>query len=134
MHYRGWNALLPYFMKSEQFISPSPINHHGNSNITISHDSTVHGSSGPVEVSYPTFVPPQYTGFYDGLVSLRVPVSKDLSNGNNIGVSWTPSTQTDPSEVRVTSESAYRQFFPCLPSVVSDFKNTSISNSNRSET
>lgn len=99
-------------MKSEQFSAPNQFEFHGNSKINISYDSTVHGSSGPLEVSYPAFVPPQYTGFYDGLVSLKIPGSKDLNNGNNIGVSWNPSTQTHSSEVRVTSESAYRRFLP----------------------
>ncbi|ORY73612.1 GMC oxidoreductase-domain-containing protein [Leucosporidium creatinivorum] len=99
----SWRNLLPYFKKSESFSTPGP----NTENVTREFDASVHGTSGPVAVSYPPYISEQFAGgFFDGLEQEGVPVDIDLSDGASSGVSWSASTQS-PENVRQTSDNAY---------------------------
>ncbi|GAA5901199.1 hypothetical protein JCM5296_006295 [Sporobolomyces johnsonii] len=101
-----WDSLLPYFMKSEKFTTPTG----NNLNVTPVYDASVHGTEGPVEVSFSPYISEQFTGFYDGLRTLNVSVAEDLNDGGMHGVSWSMSTVSLgglENQHRVTSQSAY---------------------------
>lgn len=51
-----WNSLLPYFTKSETY---TPRAYADVNRQPVTFDPAVHGSSGPVQVSYPAFYWPQ---------------------------------------------------------------------------
>ncbi|GAA5859459.1 hypothetical protein JCM1840_004625 [Sporobolomyces johnsonii] len=102
----SWDSLLPYFMKSEKFSPPTG----NNQNITPVYDASVHGTSGPVEISFPPYISEQFTGFYDGLRTLNISVAEDLSDGVMHGVSYTQATISSGgpnNQHRVTSQTAY---------------------------
>ena len=101
---RTWSSLLPFFKKAEHFYSPNP----SPANATVVYDASSHGVAGPVSDSYPPFLSPQFAGFYDSLLSKGVNVAKDLSSGDNRGVSYTQSTMQPDSRFRATAES-YRE-------------------------
>ncbi|GAA5876780.1 hypothetical protein JCM16303_006284 [Sporobolomyces ruberrimus] len=101
-----WNSLLPYFKKSEKFSTPGD----NNQNVKPKYDPSVHGTSGPVQVSFSPYVSDQFTGFYEGIQSMGVPVANDLNDGVMDGVAWSQSTigKGGPlNERRVTSQTAY---------------------------
>lgn len=47
-----WNNLLPFFEKSENFTAPDPA---FAKQANISFEANVHGTNGPIHVSYPNF-------------------------------------------------------------------------------
>ncbi|GAA5924091.1 hypothetical protein JCM1841_004570 [Sporobolomyces salmonicolor] len=102
----SWDSLLPYFMKSEKFHPPA-----GNSqNITPVYNASVHGTQGPVQVSFSPYISEQFTGFYDGLRTMNVSVASDFSDGGMDGVSYSQSTVSSGglnNQHRVTSQTAY---------------------------
>ena len=48
----GWDDLLPYFKKSENFTAPPEA---FSRNANLSFVESVHGKKGPVQISYPNF-------------------------------------------------------------------------------
>ncbi|CEQ40724.1 SPOSA6832_02391 [Sporobolomyces salmonicolor] len=102
----SWDSLLGYFKRSEKFIPPTG----NNQNVTPVYDASVHGTSGPVEVSFPPYISEQFVGFYDGLLAMNVSVAEDMSDGRMHGVSYsqsTTSTGASDNQHRVTSQTAY---------------------------
>ncbi|GAA5963114.1 hypothetical protein JCM21900_001057 [Sporobolomyces salmonicolor] len=102
----SWDSLLGYFKKSEKFVPPTG----NNQNVTPVYDASVHGTSGPVEVSFPPYISEQFVGFYDGLLAMNVSVAEDMSDGRMHGVSYsqsTTSTGASDNQHRVTSQTAY---------------------------
>ncbi|KAF7759747.1 CAZyme family AA3 [Agaricus bisporus var. burnettii] len=69
-------------------------------------EPTSHGHSGPVDASYPPYIPLQYLKFIDAALELGHPLNPDPYAGNNTGVSFSLSSQT-PRNTRETSEFAY---------------------------
>ncbi|GAA5938791.1 GMC family oxidoreductase [Sporobolomyces koalae] len=101
-----WNSLLPYFKKSEKFSKPGK----NNQGVKPTFDASMHGNSGPVQVSFSPYVSQQFTGFYEGIQEMGVSVAGDLNNGEMDGVAWSQSTISKGgliSERRVTSQTAY---------------------------
>ncbi|GAA6062336.1 hypothetical protein JCM10212_006586 [Sporobolomyces blumeae] len=101
-----WKSLLPYFKKSEKFSTPGK----NNQDVEPTYNAAVHGSSGPVQVSFSPYISEQFTGFYDGLRSMDVPVANDLNDGVMDGIAWSQSTIGKGgilNERRVTSQTAY---------------------------
>ncbi|GAA5912640.1 hypothetical protein JCM6882_004698 [Rhodosporidiobolus microsporus] len=84
----SWSSLLPFYQKAEHFFEPGP----STQNESTVFNASLHGTSGPIEASYPPYLSPQFGGFYDSLRSLDVPVAEDLHSGENHGVSYAPST------------------------------------------
>ncbi|GAA5897326.1 GMC family oxidoreductase [Sporobolomyces salmoneus] len=102
----NWNSLLPYFKKSEKFSTPSS----NNQNAQPVYDASVHGTSGPVQISFSPYISDQFTGFYEGIQKMGVSVANDLNDGKMDGVAWSQSTIGKGgllNERRVTSQTAY---------------------------
>ena len=69
----------------------------------VAYNSSVHGIFGPIDTSYPPYLAPSFSGFFNALTNLNIPVANDLSQGNSNGISYAPSTQHPGSETRATS-------------------------------
>ncbi|KAL6235517.1 hypothetical protein BDW75DRAFT_230244 [Aspergillus navahoensis] len=81
----GWEGMLPYFFKSENFTEPTPeLALEGN----ITWDNSVRGHDGPVQFSYPNYI-------YPGLAALHIGVQPrlDPNAGQNTGVFNQPRTR-----------------------------------------
>ncbi|BGP20431.1 hypothetical protein JCM10213_001561 [Rhodosporidiobolus nylandii] len=84
----SWTSILPFYKKAEQFFVPA-----GNTqNETVAYTASVHGTTGPVDVSYPPYLGKQFAGFYEALRELGVPIAQDVHSGINHGISYAPST------------------------------------------
>ena len=67
-----------------------------------------HGTNGPINVSFPPFIPLQHQKFINGSAELGHFFNPDPYSGNNTGASWSLSSQNN-NAVRVTSEFGYRK-------------------------
>lgn len=104
----SWNDLLPYMEKSE---TVNKLNSRG-SKAGFSIDSSVHGSNGPVDVSFPpkAYIGPQQPAFIAGLKqTLGVTKIDDLGSGNNDGtVAYTPVwAKSTGNLIRASAATAY---------------------------
>ncbi|GAA5844117.1 hypothetical protein JCM11251_001824 [Rhodosporidiobolus azoricus] len=97
----SWYSLLPFYKKAEKFFAPGP----NTESEPVAYDPAVHGYSGPIDVSYPPYLSPQFVGWSGALRSLGVPVARDLHSGNNRGVSYAPSTMHNEGTDRTRSYS-----------------------------
>ncbi|KAF2182124.1 GMC oxidoreductase [Zopfia rhizophila CBS 207.26] len=100
----GWDDLLPYFKKSENF---TPAAEKFAQEWDISWDISVHGFSGAVQSSYPVFQWSYLKSFFDGWYSLGLTTPKDPGSGNKTGVFWAPSTLNPKDETRSYSRTAH---------------------------
>ncbi|KAK5625400.1 hypothetical protein RRF57_001116 [Xylaria bambusicola] len=57
----------------------------------ISWDDSLHGTSGPVQYSYPNYFYPGSANWWNAAKSIGLPVVKDPESGNNIGIFFIPS-------------------------------------------
>ncbi|KAJ4126936.1 hypothetical protein NW754_002206 [Fusarium falciforme] len=88
----GWEALLPFFKKSETFHPPSA---HVQKLQNVSHDADTFGSSGPIQVSYPTDYSPTHSLWHPTLNAVGVETNSSHVGGSNVGV-WTCVNAVDP--------------------------------------
>lgn len=78
----GWDRILPYFKRSENFTPPAePI----ASEYPISTDLAPHGVGGPVGSGFPTFQYPVLKYFYPAWNSIGVFVNPQPNNGRALG-------------------------------------------------
>ncbi|KAL8897572.1 MAG: hypothetical protein Q9207_007153 [Kuettlingeria erythrocarpa] len=88
-----WEGMLPYFIKSETY---TPVY---SSDIareySINYNPSVHGFSGPVQVSYPRYFYPQSTNLFAALNYLGIPTQFDPNDGSSAGAAFIP-TDLDP--------------------------------------
>jgi len=89
--------------QSERFHAPGP----NSQGVTRQFDASAHGTTGPVDVSYPPFVSQQFTGFFTALAEFNVTQAQDLGNGRNQGISWSASSVDPAHQTRATSDTAY---------------------------
>lgn len=88
-----WEGLLPYFIKSETY---TPVySEEIARQYSINYDPAVHGTSGPVQVSYPKYFYPQSINLFAGLNYLGVPTEFDPNDGSSAGAAFVP-TDIDP--------------------------------------
>jgi choline dehydrogenase len=93
-HGWGWSDLLPYFMKSETFTPPSaPFAREWD----IEWEGHIHGTQGPLQISYPPYQFPIIKNFFHAFHELGVATPSDPSDSSAKGVFWAPST-LDPVE------------------------------------
>ncbi|KAF2744933.1 GMC oxidoreductase [Sporormia fimetaria CBS 119925] len=91
-----WDGLLPYFKKSETFHAPdADLAEQWN----VTYDASVHGSTGPIQVSYPPYDYPGSERFWNAAVRMGFPTVQDPNAGQAIGIfrllhSVDPATQT----------------------------------------
>ncbi|KAL2268189.1 hypothetical protein VTJ83DRAFT_3035 [Remersonia thermophila] len=85
----SWQNMLPYFKKAETFTAPDPaLAAAGN----ITWDSSVRGTSGPVQYSYPNFFYPGSANWWNAANEVGLPPVQDPLAGKKQGVFWIPST------------------------------------------
>ncbi|KAL4963454.1 GMC family oxidoreductase [Aspergillus stella-maris] len=94
----SWEGLLPYFKKSETFTPPTEAQ---QKELGISFDLNAHGSTGPVQASYPPWISTTGKSFIQALRQLGIPVQRDGAM-NALGGFWYPNS-LDP----VTRERSY---------------------------
>lgn len=90
----GWSDLLPYFKKGETFTPPES---GFGREWGIKWDDQVHGTQGPIQLSYPPYQFPIIKDFFNAFRELGVTTPNDPSDGSAKGVFWVPST-LDPVE------------------------------------
>ncbi|MCJ1367292.1 hypothetical protein MMC16_006424 [Acarospora aff. strigata] len=102
----GWDGMLPYFKKSETY---TPVySEEIARQYSITYDSVVHGTDGPVQVSYPKYFYNQSRNFFDGLNQLGVPTQFDPNDGTSAGAAFCP-TDLDPNNQ--TRSDARRSYY-----------------------
>ncbi|KKA31082.1 hypothetical protein TD95_001793 [Thielaviopsis punctulata] len=80
-----WENMLPYFKKSENFTAPDAA-FALEANISFVPD--VHGSHGPVQVSYPNYYFPGSGIWWDAVKNLGFPLMDDMNSGHPVGLGW----------------------------------------------
>ncbi|KJZ77684.1 hypothetical protein HIM_02861 [Hirsutella minnesotensis 3608] len=88
----GWDGLLPFFKRSETFHPPSLAL---EKEYDLSHDPSLFGSSGPIQVSYATDYSPSHRLWHRTLHSLGLDTNPAHVGGSNVGV-WTNVNAVDP--------------------------------------
>ncbi|KAF8990253.1 GMC oxidoreductase-domain-containing protein [Cyathus striatus] len=99
----NWDTLYPAMKKSETLNSPSAVQtkEYGQSAVAASH-----GTSGPIDVSFPPYLPIQHQKLVEASLELGHNLNADPYSGNNTGVFYSLSSQTKQG-VRESSEFAY---------------------------
>lgn len=117
----SWNDMLPYFIRvsfdwlrylcssltqaqSETF---TPYNGYAPSANLVAFDPTVHGNSGPVNVSYSPFVFNQTWNFFNALSELGIPTTADTNDGTVAGTAFMPLDLDPVNQTRSTARKAY---------------------------
>ncbi|KAK4155418.1 GMC oxidoreductase-domain-containing protein [Chaetomidium leptoderma] len=101
----GWQDMLPYFKKTERFsvdVSPERAR-----TLHINPDPSVHGTDGPLEVTYPNFLYNQSLNFLRGLSELGVPLLADPNAGVAAGAMIAPASMSASNQSRMDSRRAY---------------------------
>ena len=93
----GWNgkAIFNYFQKIENFNPPSS----DQVQYGATYQPNVHGTDGPIHVSFPNFEFPQTANWNASLEANNFKQSQDLLNGTLHGYSITPNT-LNPADAR----------------------------------
>ncbi|GAA5859184.1 hypothetical protein JCM8547_008906 [Rhodosporidiobolus lusitaniae] len=110
----SWASLLPFYKKAEHFFPPGP----NTQNASVSYLSSAHGTAGPISTSYPPYLAAQFSGFFQALRFLGVPVAVDLHSGNNHGVSYAPSTMHNRNGGIDRTRSYAVDYLPLAPNLV----------------
>ncbi|KAF9012266.1 alcohol oxidase [Hymenopellis radicata] len=99
----GWKDLLLYFKKYENLTASQKSQ--DQAHVTV--NSSVHGTDGPVDVTYPIEITAAQDYFFQAMNELGVPSNPDSSSGDNRGV-WTSTCAIDPTTAtRVSADTAY---------------------------
>ena len=100
----GWDRILPYFKRSENFTPPAePI----ASEYPISTDLAPHGVGGPVGSGFPTFQYPVLKYFYPAWNSIGVFVNPRPNNGQALGAFYSPLSLDAWNQSRSSSDTAH---------------------------
>lgn len=101
----SWDDMLPYFKKSENY---SPVQ---SSNIAEQYstreDPSVHGYSGPVNVSFPNYTWNASVNLFNALNELGIPTAYDPNAGDVAGASYLPFDLEPVTQTRSTARRAY---------------------------
>ncbi|KAK0508304.1 hypothetical protein JMJ35_009388 [Cladonia borealis] len=100
----GWDDLLPYFKKSENF---TPANDALAKEFMITSDDKAHGFGGPVQSSYPVFQYDSIKNFIRAWHSLGIESPEDPSGGTATGVYYGSSSLDPKNESRSDSQTAH---------------------------
>ncbi|KAL2851237.1 hypothetical protein BJX68DRAFT_254844 [Aspergillus pseudodeflectus] len=101
----SWAGLLPYFKKSETFMPPT-LEQQIEYGITF--DMDVHGTSGPVQSSYPPFISTTGKAFIAALRQLRIPIQVD-GTADAIGGFWNPNSLDPALRERSCARTTYHE-------------------------
>ncbi|KAF8627583.1 hypothetical protein AX17_006156 [Amanita inopinata Kibby_2008] len=99
----NWDSMYAAMKKSETLDQPTAVHaaEYGYSAVPSSH-----GDSGPVQASFPPFIPLQHQKFINASISLGHQFNTDPYSGYNTGAFWSLSSETR-NATRETSEFAY---------------------------
>ncbi|PVH71499.1 GMC oxidoreductase [Cadophora sp. DSE1049] len=100
----GFDDLLPYFKKNEQFTPPSEAI---VADWNITYDPSAHGESGNVNVSYSPFIYPTTRNMVEAIREVNIPIAVDQANGGAIGGYWCPHNQDPITVTRSSAQEAY---------------------------
>lgn len=104
---KGWNweALLPYYIKSERYIAPSQTQVDAGATYELEH----HGLEGPVRVGYTTDLVNNSAAalILDTWDGLSVRLNPDLNSGDNRGIAMGPQTRDPATNRRWDAATAY---------------------------
>lgn len=100
----GWSDLLPYFIKSETFTPPSPAL---AAQFNITYDMRYHGTTGPVQSSYPPFLYPAVNLFLKAIQQFGSHVPYDYASGDATGGYWAPNTLDPVTRTRSYARTAH---------------------------
>ncbi|KAK8169803.1 choline dehydrogenase, partial [Phyllosticta citrichinensis] len=96
----NWDNMLQYFEKNEKFTTDVTASDASEYSIPAT-DSSVHGASGPVNVSFQGYFYPSTQNVYAALNELGVPTdSSDPNNGQSAGNSFLPMSMDPMSKTR----------------------------------
>jgi len=101
----AWDDLLPYFKKSETYTPISSVEL--AMQFSIEDDPSVHGSDGPVNVSFPSYLWNASGVLFEALNELGVPTAFDPNTGQIAGASFLPLDLDPATETRSTARKAY---------------------------
>jgi choline dehydrogenase-like flavoprotein len=101
----GWKSLLPYFVKSTTFQSPSPTL---RAEYNITWNTSSYGSDGPIHVSYAPFQWPGLKIQYKAVVEAGCTPQLDGADGNAHGVFWYTSAVDN---ITITRSYARNQYY-----------------------
>ncbi|KEQ94328.1 GMC oxidoreductase [Aureobasidium subglaciale EXF-2481] len=113
----GWSfwELLPYFGKSETF-TPHSQSEAANA-VGINQNPLVHGSKGPVNVSFSNHIYNETVNFFSALNELKMPVSFDPNDGLIAGASFLPLSLNPAAQTRCDARSAYLEPYTMRPNL-----------------
>lgn len=101
----NWDTLLPYFLRSERFTTPTKAQQEAG----MSYDPSYHGKEGPVNTGYIHAV--DNGSFYDSAretsEKLGFSLNRDMNGGNNRGFGAYPKTLDREANVRESAARAY---------------------------
>ncbi|KAF8173588.1 hypothetical protein K438DRAFT_1908982 [Mycena galopus ATCC 62051] len=100
----GFSDLLPYFKKSTVFNTPIDPAVVADANITW--DTTVYGTDGPIQATYPPWVWPGTRIQFKAFNEVGVPTQFEAAGGKSYNAFWVPSN-VDPSGRRSYSRNEY---------------------------
>ncbi|KAJ8703494.1 hypothetical protein PTI98_002116 [Pleurotus ostreatus] len=110
----GWDALLPFFRRSERVTPPDAfqVNEGG-----VTYDPEVHGSAsdGRVKVGYPNIFFEQSTLWRQAAVAVGFPGERDLASGDPHGVGVSPESIDVTNYTRCSAACAYYTPFASRP-------------------
>ncbi|KAK5660538.1 hypothetical protein OQA88_13087 [Cercophora sp. LCS_1] len=101
----GWDKMLPYFIKSENYTADPPVE--TADVLPINPDLSLHGASGPLQVSYPRFVYNHSHPFLLGAEALGMAVTGDFNAGAAIGATIVPSSMSAQNQSRSDARRSY---------------------------
>ncbi|KAK2627695.1 hypothetical protein QTJ16_002341 [Diplocarpon rosae] len=105
----GWDDLLPYFKKSENYTDN--VDADFSRELYIQPDVATHGMDGYVHVSYPRYFYNQSHLFLDGLQELGIPILTDPNNGTSAGGMLIPNSISPDNQTRSTARLGYYDNF-----------------------
>lgn len=101
----GWNDLLPYYKKSEDFQIPTK----DQASLGASYNASVHGRSGPLKVGWPNSITngTVFSVLNETMSHLGVDYNHDANSGHMIGFTDHPDTLDRERNVREDAARAY---------------------------
>ncbi|RPA81150.1 putative oxidoreductase [Ascobolus immersus RN42] len=101
----GWDGLLPYFKKVENFAAPEP---ERVAAYNLTYEPSVRGTGGPISVSFGAVLPEFNKKFIDSFEELGFAKEKDgAGTGDAIGTFWTPTSVDNTSKERSYAKTGY---------------------------
>ncbi|KAK8050748.1 hypothetical protein PG994_012478 [Apiospora phragmitis] len=100
----GWDDLLPYFIKSENFTAPNP---EFAKAANISWDSSIRGHEGPVQYTYSNYAYPAGSNWWDATLSTGIKPAPDPMSGKNMGIFWVPNVRDAATNIRCGARTAH---------------------------